>query len=193
MKAWRYVSVLAFIVVVLSAINIGFVGIAKYDIIGHLARGTFGDVTTGSRIVFTVIGIAGLIMIPWLVSTASGRMRARERYETSYAWLMTGWVALLVATLGALNWGFIGIAKYDVVGALAGLKFGALAAGNRIPFTVVGLAGLVLIPFLVSLLSGQLSLLRPEEVVERERLEVVTEEHVVSEGEVSEEEHRRAA
>jgi uncharacterized protein len=193
MKAWRFLSVLAFIVVVLSAINIGFVGIAKYDIIGHLARGTFGDVTTGSRIAFTVIGIAGLVMIPWLVTVGTGRTKAREEYPTSDAWLMAGWVALLLATLGALNWGFIGIAKYDVVGAIAGLSFGTLAAGNRIFFTVVGISGLVLIPFAVSLLSGQLSLVRPEEVLERERLEVVSEEKVVIEGEVSEEERKRAA
>lgn len=192
MKAWRYVSTLAFILVVLSAINIGFVGIAQYDIIGHLARGTFGDVTTGSRIVFTLVGIAGLVMIPWIVTLAMGRTKAREESQTSDAWLMTGWLALLIATLGALNWGFIGIAKYDVVGAIAGLSFGTLAAGNRIPFTVIGIPGLVLIPFVVSLLSGQLSLVRPEEVVERERLEVVSEETAV-ETEVSEEEHRRAA
>ncbi len=192
MKAWRFLSVLAFIVVVLSAINIGFVGIAKYDIIGHLARGTFGDVTTGSRIVFTVIGIAGLVMIPWLVALGTGRTKAREEYPTSDAWLMTGWAALLMATLGALNWGFIGIAKYDVVGAIAGLSFGTLAAGNRIFFTLVGISGLVLIPFAVSLLSGQLSLVRPHEVVERERLEIVSEETTV-ETEVSEEEHRHAA
>ena len=191
MKAWRFASALAFVVVVLSAINIGFVGIARYDIIGHLARGTFGDVTTGSRIVFTVIGIAGLVMVPWLVTLVSGRTKAYEEAPTSDAWLMTGWVALLFATLGAINWGFIGIAKYDVVGAIAGLKFGTLAAGNRIPFTVVGIAGLVLIPFLVSLLTGQLKLLRPDEFGQRERLEVVSEERV--ETEVTEEEQRRAA
>jgi uncharacterized membrane protein YuzA (DUF378 family) len=192
MKAWRLLSVLAFIVVVLSAINIGFVGIAKYDIIGHLARGTFGDASTGSRIVFTVIGIAGLVMIPWLVAVGTGRTKAREECPTSDAWLMTGWAALLIATLGALNWGFIGIAKYDVVGAIAGLSFGTLAAGNRIFFTLVGISGLVLIPFAVSLLSGQLSLVRPDEVVESERLGVVSEETLV-ETEVSEEEHKRAA
>ena len=98
----------------------------------------------------------------------------------------------MLATLGALNWGFIGIAKYDVVGAIAGLSFGTLAAGNRIFFTLVGISGLVLIPFAVSLLSGQLSLVRPDEVVERERLEIVSEETAV-ETEASEEEHRRAA
>ncbi len=192
MRAWRFVSLLAFIVVLLSAINIGFVGIARYDIIGHLARGTFGDVTTGSRIVFTLVGLAGLVMIPWLVQLALGRMEAREEYETSYPWRMTGLVALFVATLGALNWGFIGIAKYDVVGAIAQLHFGTLSAGNRIPFTVVGMASLVLIPFVVALLSGQLSLRRPGEVVEVEAapLEVVSGERAE---ERPEEEHKRAA
>ncbi len=148
----------------MSAINIGFVGIAQYDIIGHLARGTFGDVTTGSRIVFTLVGIAGLSDDPLDRHACHGSHEAREEPQTSDAWLMTGWLALLIATLGALNWGFIGIAKYDVVGAIAGLSFGTLAAGNRIPFTVIGISGLVLIPFLVSLLSGQLSLVRPRRV-----------------------------
>ena len=46
--------------------------------------------------------------------------------------------ALIVAIIGALNWGLIGIFGFDAVGALFG---GQASVISRIIFTVVGLAG----------------------------------------------------
>lgn len=47
--------------------------------------------------------------------------------------------ALILAIIGALNWGSIGLFKFDLVGALFG---GQLSVMSRIVFTIVGLAGI---------------------------------------------------
>lgn len=48
-------------------------------------------------------------------------------------------IALTIVIIGAVNWGSIGIFKFDIVAALFG---GAGSALSRIIFTIVGLAGL---------------------------------------------------
>ena len=48
-------------------------------------------------------------------------------------------IALILAIVGALNWGSIGIFGFDLVAYLCG---GQLSAFARVIFTVVGLAGL---------------------------------------------------
>lgn len=47
--------------------------------------------------------------------------------------------ALILTIIGALNWGSIGLFKFDIVGAIFGGQFSVM---SRIIFTVVGLAGL---------------------------------------------------
>ncbi|MBR5152230.1 MAG: DUF378 domain-containing protein [Clostridia bacterium] len=54
-------------------------------------------------------------------------------------------LALILAIVGALNWGSIGLFGFDLVAALFG---GQLSVMSRIIFTVVGLAGLWCITFL---------------------------------------------
>lgn len=48
-------------------------------------------------------------------------------------------IALTLVIIGAINWGSIGIFKFDIVGALFGGQGSVL---SRIIFTIVGLAGL---------------------------------------------------
>ena len=48
-------------------------------------------------------------------------------------------IALLLAIVGALNWGCVGIFKFDVVAYLCG---GQTSSVSRVIFTLVGLAGL---------------------------------------------------
>ena len=48
-------------------------------------------------------------------------------------------IALALVIVGALNWGAIGVFGYDAVGALFG---GQGAAGSRVIFTLVAVAGL---------------------------------------------------
>lgn len=50
--------------------------------------------------------------------------------------------ALVLAIIGALNWGLVGFFDYDLVANIFG---GEDAVGARIVYSVVGIAGLVLI------------------------------------------------
>lgn len=47
--------------------------------------------------------------------------------------------ALVLVIIGAINWGSIGIFKFDIVSAIFG---GQTSALSRIIFTIVGIAGL---------------------------------------------------
>ena len=47
--------------------------------------------------------------------------------------------ALILSIIGAINWGLVGIFRFDLVGWLFG---GQTAVVSRIIFTLVGLAGL---------------------------------------------------
>lgn len=57
-------------------------------------------------------------------------------------------IALILTIIGALNWGSIGLFKFDIVAWLFG---GTDAMLSRIIFTLVGLAGLWCISILLRL------------------------------------------
>lgn len=48
-------------------------------------------------------------------------------------------LALFLAIIGAINWGSIGVFKFDIV---AWIFNGQLTMGSRVVFTLVGIAGL---------------------------------------------------
>ena len=52
------------------------------------------------------------------------------------------WVALVLVVVGAVNWGLVGIAQFDLVATLFG---GSEAVLSRIVYSLVGLAGLALV------------------------------------------------
>lgn len=47
-------------------------------------------------------------------------------------------IALLLVIIGAINWGLVGIFKFNLVDAI----FGSLSALSRIIYTLVGISGL---------------------------------------------------
>lgn len=47
-------------------------------------------------------------------------------------------IALVLIVIGAINWGLIGLFRFDLVGAL----FGDMSVLSRIIFTLVGISGL---------------------------------------------------
>jgi uncharacterized membrane protein YuzA (DUF378 family) len=61
------------------------------------------------------------------------------------------WIALVLAIVGAINWGLVGFFQYDLVAALFG---GPDEALSRIVYSLVGLAGVVLIFTSAALYSG---------------------------------------
>jgi uncharacterized membrane protein YuzA (DUF378 family) len=51
---------IALLLVIIGAINWGLIGFFKYDLVSNLFGGTFSAI---SRIIFAIVGIAGLIAI----------------------------------------------------------------------------------------------------------------------------------
>jgi len=57
-------------------------------------------------------------------------------------------VALLLVIVGAVNWGLVGLFKFDLVAELVGEKFGTVNAASRVVYVLVAGAGLYLISHL---------------------------------------------
>jgi uncharacterized membrane protein YuzA (DUF378 family) len=51
-------------------------------------------------------------------------------------------VAAVLVVVGALNWGLVGVARFDLVAALFGLSFGEVSALTAVVYGLVGVAGL---------------------------------------------------
>ena len=50
-------------------------------------------------------------------------------------------VAATLVIVGALNWGLVALAEFDLVAKLFGLEFGETNAATRVVYGLVGLAG----------------------------------------------------
>ena len=51
-------------------------------------------------------------------------------------------IAAVLVVVGALNWGLIAIARFDLVAGLFGMQFGEVSAASALVYGLVGLAGL---------------------------------------------------
>jgi uncharacterized membrane protein YuzA (DUF378 family) len=51
-------------------------------------------------------------------------------------------VAAVLVVVGALNWGLVSVARFDLVAALFGMSFGETSALTSVVYGLVGLAGL---------------------------------------------------
>jgi uncharacterized membrane protein YuzA (DUF378 family) len=49
-------------------------------------------------------------------------------------------VAAILVVVGALNWGLVAIAHFDLVAAIFGMKFGQVSIASAIVYGLVGLA-----------------------------------------------------
>lgn len=63
------------------------------------------------------------------------------------------WIAIALTVIGALNWGLVGLFRFDLVAAL----FGSMSAGSRIVYILVALAGL----YLLAMAATRLTTSRP--------------------------------
>jgi uncharacterized membrane protein YuzA (DUF378 family) len=70
-------------------------------------------------------------------------------------------LALGLASVGALNWGLVGLFKLDLVATLVGLSFGEVNTLSRVIYGLVGLAGLYLIASLPRALARPAQAARP--------------------------------
>ena len=49
-------------------------------------------------------------------------------------------LAAILTIVGGLNWGLVGLFKFDLVAAVFGMQFGEVNVASRIIYTLVGLA-----------------------------------------------------
>ena len=64
-------------------------------------------------------------------------------------------VALVLVIVGALNWGLVALAEFDLVAALFGLDFGETNAMTRIVYGLVGISGVWVAARAATLLRGR--------------------------------------
>ena len=60
-------------------------------------------------------------------------------------------VTLTLVSVGALNWGLVGVAGFDLVAALFGMRFGEISAVTGLVYALVGLSGLYQAAFFKSI------------------------------------------
>jgi hypothetical protein len=51
-------------------------------------------------------------------------------------------LAAILVVVGALNWGLVAVARFDLVAAIFGMKFGEVSVFSAIVYGLVALAGL---------------------------------------------------
>jgi uncharacterized membrane protein YuzA (DUF378 family) len=61
--------------------------------------------------------------------------------------------AAILTIIGGLNWGLVGLFKFDLVAAIFGMHFGEVNLASRIVYTLVGLSALYLATQLRTLIS----------------------------------------
>jgi uncharacterized membrane protein YuzA (DUF378 family) len=49
--------------------------------------------------------------------------------------------ALILVIVGALNWGLVALAEFDLVAKIFGMEFGETNAASRVVYGLVGLSG----------------------------------------------------
>jgi uncharacterized membrane protein YuzA (DUF378 family) len=63
-------------------------------------------------------------------------------------------LAAILTIVGGLNWGLVGLFKFDLVAwVFGGMQFGEVNVGSRIVYTLVGLSALYLATRIRSLLA----------------------------------------
>jgi uncharacterized protein len=63
-------------------------------------------------------------------------------------------VAAILTIVGGLNWGLVGLFKFDLVAAVLGMQFGEVNLASRIVYTLVGLAAAYLASQLPTLIRA---------------------------------------
>jgi uncharacterized membrane protein YuzA (DUF378 family) len=62
-------------------------------------------------------------------------------------------LAAILTIVGGLNWGLVGLFKFDLVAAVFGMQFGEVNVASRIVYTLVGLSAAYLATQLRTLIS----------------------------------------
>ena len=64
-------------------------------------------------------------------------------------------LALILTSVGGLNWGLVGLFRFDLVAAIfGGMEFGETNLASRIVYTLVGIAAIYLLSRVRALVGG---------------------------------------
>ena len=63
-------------------------------------------------------------------------------------------LAAILTIVGGLNWGLVGLFKFDLVAAVFGMQFGEVNIASRVVYTIVGLSAAYLASQLRTLIRG---------------------------------------
>ena len=64
-------------------------------------------------------------------------------------------LALVLTSVGGLNWGLVGLFRFDLVAAIfGGMEFGETNLASRIVYTLVGLSAIYLLGRIRALVGG---------------------------------------
>jgi uncharacterized membrane protein YuzA (DUF378 family) len=74
----RIVNALAVTLVIVGALNWGLVAIAKFDLVAEIFALSFGETNAVTRIVYGLVGLAGVYCI-WALVERRGRVSAESR------------------------------------------------------------------------------------------------------------------
>jgi uncharacterized membrane protein YuzA (DUF378 family) len=64
-------------------------------------------------------------------------------------------VAIVLAAVGAVNWGLVAVARFDLVATVFGMDFGGTNAASRVVYGLVGLSGLWLLARIGALVGAR--------------------------------------
>lgn len=62
-------------------------------------------------------------------------------------------IALVLTVVGALNWGLVGLGRFDLVAAITGSHFGEVNPVSRIVYILVAISGLILLTAIPTILD----------------------------------------
>lgn len=68
-------DVIALVLVIVGALNWALVGLFKFDLVAEIVGEEFGEVNVASRIIYILVGLAGLYLIPVTAREASSSSR----------------------------------------------------------------------------------------------------------------------
>jgi uncharacterized membrane protein YuzA (DUF378 family) len=77
-----------------------------------------------------------------------GQQERERRWITLNKLSTLDWIALILVIVGGLNWGLVGVLKFDLVAAI----FGQMGVISRIVYTLVGLSAIY-----IAAMSGKLA------------------------------------
>jgi hypothetical protein len=130
MRALSILGTIGLILVVIGAVNWGLVGLFDVDLVEEI----FGT-STGADVVYVLVGIGGILSLGLI--PAAFRTVSRVGGGAGAA-AVTGAIALIVAIIGALNWGLIGLFDYNLVEAIFGT-----GTATDVVYIIVGVAGVL--------------------------------------------------